>query len=258
MITRAASLCLLAVLTGCATAPVTQSGFLSDYGRLAVDDSGVRSDAKRFVDAPAMAGATALFLEPASLAPGARLAEGLSPEDVTRVTSELDRQLCFALSDRFALAEVPAPDAARVRVGLTGVQRTSAASSVASAAMSRAIPGPGSIRLPIGRGGLTVEMEVLSPQPEARQIAALSWSRGAGVAMDSGSLSPIGDAHRFAGAFADAAADLLGEGRPKRPEDAGPDPCARFGPRLDVGRRVARAALGLHVVGDGPAPPPQE
>jgi hypothetical protein len=75
----------------------------------------------------------------------------------------------------------------------------------------------------------------------------MAWSRGAGVVMDEGSLSEVGDAHRFTSNFADDFADFLVEsGTPKRPLPA-QDPCQKFGARLDLGRLAAGRVIGLHV-----------
>lgn len=235
-------------LAGCATVAPTSSGFLTSYEGLTQREGDTRAEVLQRRDETALAGVRRVVIEPTRLADGAALAAEVDASEARLVAREIDRQLCLALSERFELAPEGQAGAVRVRAAITGIQSTSGAASVASAAISRVIPGPGSVRLPVGRGGLTAELEALAPGDQ-RQIAALSWSRGAGVAFDRGSLSDVGDAHRYAGAFADAAKRLLsvGEGAPVARE--GPDPCARFGPRVDVGRQAARFALGLHTVG---------
>jgi hypothetical protein len=248
----------IAVLTlaGCATVTPTNSGFLTSYEGLTPRTGDTRAEALEKRDEAALAGVRRVLIEPTRIAERAALPDSVDAAEAQLVAREMDRQLCFALSERFEIAAEGDAEAVRVRAAVTGIQATSGAASVASAAISRAIPGPGSVRLPVGRGGLTAELEALAPG-DGRQIAALSWSRGAGVAFDRGSLSDVGDAHRYADAFAEAAVRLLAPGEATR-ERTGEDPCARFGPRLDMGRQAARFALGLHTVGAVPTDAPAE
>ena len=116
------------------------------------------------------------------------------------------------------------------------------------------------MRLPVGQGGLSVEARAVAET--GRELGGMSWSRGAGVAMDRGSLSAVGDAHRFASAFAEDFAELIGLDRRVTRASGAPDPCARFGPRIDLARRAAGIGLGLHRPGEAvpaspiPADPP--
>lgn len=237
----------LPVLAACATRPPTETGFLGRYDTLQPVAGTVRAQVLQRRAEPALAPIRHVAIAPVRVAGGADLASGLDGQEQALVTGEIERQLCFALSRRFDIAPPGSTGAARIEAVVTRIQPTGAVSSVASAALSRAIPGPGSVRLPIGQGGLGVE--ALARDGGGQELAAMSWSRGAGVAMDRGSLSEVGDAHRFAEAFAEDFAALLGDGlHPPRPVPE-PDPCTSFGPRLDLARRAAGIGLGLHLTG---------
>ena len=215
-------------LAGCATVTPTNSGFLTSYEGLTPRTGDTRAEALEKRDEAALAGVRRVLIEPTRIAERAALPDSVDGAEALLVAREIDRQLCFALSERFEIVAEADPEAVRVRAAVTGIQATSGAASVAS------------------------EEDSSSPQ-----AATLSWSRGAGVAFDRGSLSDVGDAHRYADAFAEAAVRLLAPGEATR-ERTGEDPCARFGPRLDVGRQAARFALGLHTVGDAQTETPAE
>jgi hypothetical protein len=243
-------------LGACATKPPTRTEFLGNGATLQRVDDTVRAQIDRRRAAEVAGGVTRVALRPTILAAGVERPASLADADIAPVLREMDRQLCYALSDRFEVAPAATGaggDVATVEVQVTRIQATNAAASVASAVVSRAIPGPGSLRLPVGRGGLAVEARALVG--DGREAAAMAWSRGAGVAFDRGSLSAVGDAHRFASAFADDFAEwLAGPDRPARAR-AEPDPCARFGPRIDVAQQAARFGLGLHTLGASGATP---
>ncbi len=261
--TRMLCICAAAAsvaLAGCATRPPTTTGFLGDYATLLPVGDTVRAQILQRADAAALPGVTAVVILPTRISDLAEIDRNIPASTLPLVTGEIDRQLCFELSDRFEIAPAPGPGVAQVEVVVTRIQQTGAVSSVASAAISRAVPGPGSVRLPVGQGGLSVEARAVAAT--GAELGGMSWSRGAGVAMDRGSLSPVGDAHRFASAFAGDFAELIGQDRRVTRADGAPDPCARFGPRLDLARRAAGIGLGLHLPGEAvpaspiPADPP--
>jgi hypothetical protein len=239
-------LCLFA-LPACATKPPTQTGFLSNQAGMETVSGTVRAQIERQRDLNALRTVQKLALFPAKLQQGGDIPDTIAPESRTLVLGELDRQLCFQLSRRFELVGPEDPEAARVQAVITRLQETNGTASAASAAVSWFLPG-GSIRLPVGRGGLSIEARL--DLADGRQAAAMAWSRGAGVVMDEGSLSEVGDAHRYTANFADDFSDFLVEpGTPKRALPA-QDPCQKHGPRLDLGRLAAGQLIGLHM------PPP--
>ncbi len=234
----------LLTLTACATKPPTQTGFLANQAGMEKVSGTVRAQIERQRDPDALRGVQKLVLLPAKLQEGGDIPDTITPESRALVLGELDRQLCFRLSRRFDLVTSEDPSAARVQAVITRLQETNAAASAASAAVSRLLPG-GSVRLPVGRGGLSIEARL--DTSDGRQAAAMAWSRGAGVVMDQGSLSEVGDAHRFTSNFAEDFAEFLVE--PGTPKRALPpkDPCEKFGERLDLGRMAAGRVIGLHV-----------
>lgn len=247
-------------LAGCATRPPTATGFLGDYTTLQPVGDTVRAQILQRADATVLPEVTAVLILPTRISDRAEIDADIPATALPLVTGEIDRQLCFKLSERFEIAPAPGPGVAQVEVVVTRIQQTGAVSSVASAAISRAVPGPGSVRLPVGQGGLSVEGRATTDT--GRELGGMSWSRGAGVAMDRGSLSPVGDAHRFASAFAEDFAQLIGADRRVARADGALDPCARFGPRLNLARQAAGIGLGLHLPGEAvpaspiPADPP--
>lgn len=245
-----AILVLACLSSACVTKPTTESGFLSDYSRLSAPTQEGAANVRAFADAEKLAGVTRVVIAPSAL----KLPEdaGFADGALAPLLSEMDRQLCRELAERFEIAKDD-PAALHVRAAITGVTRTGAASSVISAAASRAIPGPGSIRLPVGLGGLAAEMEarVGAAGPLA---AELSWSRRAQLVLDQGSVSAIGDAHQMIEPFADKVGALLTPPDLQSPRAIG-DQCPGI-TAGDVGRGIAGRALGLYVP-PGSEPPKQ-
>jgi hypothetical protein len=232
------------MVSACATKPPTQTDFIANGTAMERVDGTVRAQISRQKDAEALGRLSQIVLMPTRLHEAADVPATISEESRAIVLAEVDRQLCFALSRRFEIVGADQADAGRVQAVVTRLQETNAAASAASAAVSRLLPG-GSVRLPVGRGGISIKARL---DVEAnRQAAAMSWSRGAGVVMDQGSLSEVGDAHRFAASFAKDFADFLSDDRAPKRALADNDPCAAFGPRLDVGRFAAGRVIGLHV-----------
>jgi hypothetical protein len=161
------------------------------------------------------------------------------------VLREVDRQICYEVSERFTVLLEAAPDAARIRAGVTRIDPTGQAGSVASAAVNYFIPGPLGVRVPGSTGGLAVETELLAPG-SGRQVAALLWARNAtAVGMDDPSLSRVGDALQFAEPFGDAVGDAFSPADRKPRDIAKPDPCEGFGPRFNAGGMVAGGLVGM-------------
>lgn len=231
-------------LAACQTAPSADSGFLQSYDGLTTKEGTLRVSVRDRRDDTAVQSVERLYLEPAVLT--ANAAEGLAPADVALVLGEVDRQVCYELSERFTVLATPAADAARVRAAVTRIVPTGAVGSGASAVANFFIPGPIGVRPPGTTGMLAAEAELVSV--DGRQVAALAWARQANVVgMDTPSLSRVGDALQFAELFGDQVGDSFSpEDRKVRPI-ADPDPCARFGPRDQPGGFLTRAVTGLYV-----------
>lgn len=242
-------------LAACQTAPTADSGFLNTYDGLTTRTDTLRASIREKRDDAAVTAIDQVFLEPAVMVAGGDAA--LSAEERVQVLREVDRQVCYEVSERFSLARTPR-GAARLRVGVTGVRPTGQAASGVAAVANAFVPGPGTFRVPGTTGGLAAEAELLAP--DGRQVAALAWARNANVVgTDTPSLSRVGDALQMAEPFGDAVGDAISQ--PKRPVRpvAEPDPCAAFGPRTQPAGFLTRMVTGLYVpevnTGSKPAEP---
>jgi hypothetical protein len=231
-------------LAACQTAPVADAGFLSSYEGLETKAGMLRVAVRERRDEALATTVEQLFVEPAQLVPGA--AAGVAPNDVALVLGEVDRQICYELSERFTVLDAPAPNAAVVRVAVTRIAPTDPVGSGLSAIASAFIPGPIGVRPPGSTGMLAAEAELITVAGE--QAAALAWARSANVVgMDNPSLSRVGDALQFAEVFGDQVGDSFAPAdRPVQPV-GDPDPCARFGPRDQPGGFITRLVTGLYV-----------
>ncbi|MFT4954527.1 MAG: hypothetical protein ACI8U3_000898 [Brevundimonas sp.] len=239
-----AAACAALGLAACGTTAVEPSGLLSSYDGLTPREDTVRAAISERRDEALASGVERLFIEPAVLAPGA--GEGLTELEQGLVLREVDRQICYEVSERFTVLGEAAPDAGRVRAVVTRITPTGRAASAASAASGFFIPGPIGLRVPGTLGGLAAEAELLAANDQG-QAAVILWSRDAqAVGTDNPSLSRVGDAVQLAEPFGDAVGDAFA------PEDrevrsiADPDPCARFGPRFRPEGVAARFVTGLY------------
>lgn len=235
--------CLALCAAACATAPEPTSGFLSSYEGLAARSDTVRASVRQRRDEQAARAVEKVHIERAVLTSDA--APALRAEDWALVLGEMDRQVCYELSERFTVLDAPAPDAARVRLAATRISPTGQAGSAASAVASYFIPGPIGLRAPGTTGGLAAEAELLDA--DGRQVAAIVWARNATVVgTDDPSLSRVGDAHQLAEVFGDMVGDAFAPADRKPRPIAEPDPCSRFGPRVRPEGFVVRAVTGLY------------
>jgi len=251
---RRTSLVVLAglALTACQTAPAADAGFLSRYDGLVTREDTIRASIRQRRDETEAAGIERLFLDPAVLVGAA--GAGLSEAERAQVLREVDRQICYEVSERFDLAST-ATGAARLRTGVVDIRPTGAAGSGVAAIANMLIPGPGTFRVPGTTGGLAVESELLGA--DGTQIAALAWARNANtLGTDSPSLSRVGDALQLAEPLGDEIGDTISP--PDRAVRAipTPDPCALFGARTQPVGFVTRVVTGLYVpeVNTGSAP----
>jgi len=234
----------LFALGACQTAPETQTGFLGSYAGLAAPGQSLRASVLQRRDDEAAAGIERVFIAPSVLMAG--VGEAVSEADRARVLREVDRQICYEVSERFTVISDAAPDAATIRAAVVRINATGQAGSLASATASYFIPGPIGVRIPGATGGLAAEAELLGPG--AAQIAAIIWARNATVVgTDSPSLSRVGDALQLAEPFGDAVGDAFSPSSRKPRPIATPDPCQRFGARFSPAGIIAGFATGLYV-----------
>jgi len=230
-----------AALAACHTTPAKNSGFLVSYDGLQAPPRRLSASNRRFRDDAASDAVRVVFLEPAVFAPGVETQ--LASADRDRVLSEVDRQICFEVSERFVITPVRTPDSATVRTAIVRVQQTGRIGSAASAAVGFFVPVI-DLRAPMTTGGLAVESEMLEAGA-GRQIAAISWARNAQyVGRDSPSLSRVGDALQMAEPMGDAVGDAFASKARPVSDIGDPDPCAAFGPRRNIARSAAGFAVG--------------
>lgn len=230
-------------VTACQTAPAANTGFLSHYDGLVTREDTIRASIRARRDEAGVGAVERVWLEPAVLVADA--GTGLTEAEKAQVLREVDRQICYEVSERFTLAD-SAAGAARLRTGVVGIRATGAAGSGVAAVANALIPGPGTLRLPGTTGGLAAETELLGQGGE--QLAALAWARNANVVgTDAPSLSRVGDALQMAEPFGDAVADAIAPADRAVRKIAEPDPCAVYGPRTQPVGFATRLVTGLYV-----------
>ncbi|WP_420469920.1 DUF3313 family protein [Brevundimonas sp. FT23042] len=235
-----------ASLGACQSAAPPHSGFLSSYSRLATEPAAASPNSHR--DDALSDTITRVYILPAVL----RLADEtrIGSEDLAAVRFEVDRQICYEISERFQLATSPEPGIGVIRSAVVDVRPTNAAGSAVSAAAGFFIPVPIlSVRVPMTTGGLSAEAELLTP--DGSQAAALVWSRSADVVgRTEPSFSAVGDALQLAEPFGDAVGDAFSSAARRPLPIPEPDPCAHYGPRSGAGQIAGRAVgalTGLYV-----------
>jgi len=225
---------------GCQSRPAASSGYLTSYAGLPSAKNGKSSAYRR--DDMASDAIQEVFIQPAQIDPD--IETELSPKEKAMVLHEVDRQICFEVSERFVIAQSPSPQAGTIRTAIIRLQSNSRVGSVAAAAIDFVNPLPMvNFRVPASTGGLAVESELLAPG--GRQVAAVLWSKTAGViGRTKPSLSRAGDALQLAEPLGDKLAKAFAtEDRPKI-KVGKPDPCERYGSRRNIGRRVASGVVG--------------
>ncbi|MFT3996101.1 MAG: DUF3313 family protein, partial [Asticcacaulis sp.] len=134
-------------LSGCQSTPAAPSGFLSSYEGLKPVAGTVRATAAQKRDDQASDAVKTVFIEPAVLVEGA--GKDLSGAERRLVLRELDRQICFEISERFVIAPVAATDTALIRTFVVRIAPTGRAGSGASAVANFFNPVPGTnVRAP--------------------------------------------------------------------------------------------------------------
>ena len=100
-----AAACAALGLAACSTTAVEPSGLLSGYEGLTPREDTVRAAIRERRDEALASGVDRLFIEPAILAPGA--GEGLTDLEQALVLREVDRQICYEVSERFTVLAEP-------------------------------------------------------------------------------------------------------------------------------------------------------
>jgi len=235
-------LVLLVATSGCQSGPSARSGYLSSYDGLLQPGQMVKKGMYRRRDDASSDAIGRVFIEPAVLAPG--LKTELSREEQAMVLREVDRQICFEVSERFPIAQEPMPDAGRVRTAVVSLASTSRSGSAASAAAGFFIPVPiVRFRVPGTTGGVAAESELLTS--DGRQAAAVAVRRKAQiVGRTRPSLSKAGDALQMAEPLGDAVGATFASKTRQKIKLGKVDPCGKFGPRRNVKRSLGNVFVG--------------
>jgi hypothetical protein len=190
------AICALAlVVTSCAAGPAPRTGFLSDYSGLEPVGS---SDSLLEQRPPADFDPSryrAVFIEPTEVR-----VDGLTDEDKAKLADAFRDALIERLNGALPLADQTGPGVMRVRTAIVEARKANVA---ANAVSSLILP------IPLTRGGVAAEAEVLDGATGVR-IAALSWSRrGAKVTEVGLSYTRLGEARSGLRSFAKRLADLF-------------------------------------------------
>ncbi|MFC7379172.1 DUF3313 family protein [Brevundimonas sp. GCM10030266] len=237
-----APVALAAGLSACHTTAAPDSGYLGGYSDMTAQKRGMGANVRQSRDDAASDAVTAVFLEPAVFAPA--VGERLTDVERAMVLREVDRQICYEVSERFNVVTAPSPDAARVRTAVVRLHHTGRFGSAASVAAGYFVPVI-NLRVPGQTGGLAIESEMLDAR-SGRQIASIAWARNAQwVGRDSPSLSRVGDVLQMAEPLGDAVGDAFSTSSREVTENPDPDPCAAFGSRNNLGRDAASFAFGF-------------
>lgn len=230
-------------LTACQMAPQEKSGFLTDYSQVNHAQNTAKGIAKAKVQPSAKSGSlTSVHILPAQFV--GEVEGALSDDDRQKVINEVDRQICFELSEHFSLVWEPTEGAGTVRTAITTISPTGRAGSALSAAVNMAVPIPLlDLRTPATTGGLSIESEMLAP--DGTQMSAIIWRQKAEwVGRIPPSFSRVGDALQLAEPMGDAVGKLFGVHAAHRRAVADPDPCLRYGPRRNVAGTLAGKVIG--------------
>lgn len=203
----------MALLSGCATAPMTRNGSLSTYDSMTPSD-GLLTKSMLRVSKDDMLAAKTVRIAPTVFSQAA--SPTLSPQQRAIVANVVDRSLCVGLSERLEVVGLDQPADLTVRIVVTHAAPTdevaAGLSKVASIVPTLAgVEGPMPIpRLPIGLGSMTVEAE--AQDRSGRQQAAMVWGRGANSFTSAPTVSSAGDAYSLASSFGDDFSQLITTG----------------------------------------------
>jgi len=229
--------------SACQSSPVAPSGYLSTYASVAPpSDRAAKKGSRKHRDDAASDAIQSVYIEPVVLPDNVQTR--LSAKEKRMVLHELDRQICFEVSERFQIAPARSPEAGTIRTAIVQLRSTERIGSVAAAAVDFFNPLPLiNFRVPGTTGGLGIEAELVDSS--GRQAAALLWNRRTGVLGGTDpSLSRAGDALQIAEPLGDAVGKTFATKKRPRIKIRKPDPCERFGSRRNVSRMVTNGLVG--------------
>lgn len=195
---------LLAGVAACQSASLSETGSLSSYKDFVASD-GMVTKTKFRVDSAATKTVKTVHLIPTTFAANADVGTLGEPQKKL-VATGIDRSLCEALSAHFDVVPISKPADMAVRSVVSKVKATNAVVAGVSTVTSAVAPVPVP-RIPIGLGSLAVEAEAFDAR--GKQIAGLTWARGANIITNGSRASTAADAFELAGDFSDDFSALL-------------------------------------------------
>lgn len=210
-----ATLAIICILPGCASAPLVQGAGLSSYEGMTPSDGKI-TKSRLYVGKEQVLAAKTIKIVPTAFP--STVAPKLTNAQRTLVANAVNRALCVSLSDRFKVVALDMPADLTVRAAVTQATETdevaaglSAATSLGAGFVNTGTSAPIPIpRIPIGLGNLSIEAEAVDPS--GRQQASMLWGRGATMFFSSPKASKASDAYDLAAAFGDDFATLLIKG----------------------------------------------
>ncbi len=195
---------LFAGLAACQSAEVIETGSLSSYKDFVASD-GLVTKTKYRVDTASLKTVKTVHVIPTTFAANAKL-DKLGDPQKKLVATAIDRKLCEALSANYDIVPVSKPADMAVRSVVSNVKATNAVVAGVSTVTSAVSPVPVP-RIPIGLGSLSMEAEAFDPN--GKQIAGLTWARGANILTNGSRASTAADAFELSGDFAEDFSALL-------------------------------------------------
>lgn len=183
---------VLGMASGCAATKTQNSGFLSDYSQLKPDPK--FDDMLRWQDSSAnLASYDKFIIDPVLLhfAPNAK-GIGIDPSDLAELTAFAHKTFVDKLSKDFKVVSSPGPDTLRLRLAITGIEKTTPLLNIHPAMK---LSGA-------GLGGASGEGEALDSVTNKRIIAGVETRMGSRISLAAG-LSSLGHAKQVVEYWAD-------------------------------------------------------
>jgi hypothetical protein len=165
---KAMLLAVLALVAGCATPPLTYSGFLGDYAQLARETD--RIDAASWRDPKAnLKSYRKVMVDPPVIYYSAKAGDRQLNADLKdKLMAELQAALLRTLGARLQVTDQPGPDTLRVRTAITEVLPTGAGEDAMTVVD----------RVPLSLADAHMEAEVLDALTAQRLLAVVDSRRG--------------------------------------------------------------------------------
>lgn len=189
---------VLALVGGCAGDPTKNSGFLSDYSQLKPDPK--FDNMLRWQDPNAnLAKYDKFIVDPVLVhfAPNAK-GVGLDPADLAELTAFANKTFSEKLEKDFKVVSSAGPDTLRLRLAITGIEKTTPLLNIHPAMKLSGV----------GLGGASGEGEAIDSVTGQRVIAGVESRMGNRIALAAG-LTSLGHAKQVIEVWADRFVDVM-------------------------------------------------